>query len=149
MPERDRSIARTHISQDLTITGTLLTDGVIEVSGAVEGNICAREVIVNPGALFRGEIVADMVTFTGRGTGRVTARSVRMSAGAQFTGDILHQSLGIEPGAEFEGAVLRKKDDASWSAISKTFEIDGVELTPAAQAAVAALKEEFDQVEAR
>ncbi|MCI4661271.1 MAG: polymer-forming cytoskeletal protein [Neomegalonema sp.] len=140
-----RTASTTHISSDLTVTGTILTDGAVEISGTVNGDICARSVIINPGAEFRGEIVAENVSLAGRGTGRITARSVAIKGTAHFKGDILHQSLSIEASAQFEGSVLRKTDEAAWEKISETFVIEGVELTPEAQAAVQALKSEFAQ----
>lgn len=132
------------IQEDLTITGMVMTDGAVEVHGTLLGDMFAKTVYVAPGALVRGDLVAEAVSVAGVHEGRVTARSVLLGSNARCKGAILHQRLTIEDGAEFEGSVLRKTDESAWSDISKTFEEPGVELTPEAQKAVDALRREFE-----
>lgn len=133
------------ISPDLKITGAMMTDGVIELNGEVEGPIYAREVQIGESARISGDLVAEKAVLNGPASGRITARLVHLKPGARFSGDIIHQKLIIDEGAEFEGAVHRKVDEAAWTEITKTFEEPGVELTDEAARAVAALKEEFLQ----
>ena len=139
--------SRTIISQDLVITGTILTDGEIEVNGTVEGDICARMVVIGGTATVQGEVVAENVSVSGTAQGRITARRILLRDGSHVQSDLIHQRLGIEEGAEFEGSVLRKKDDAAWEDITKTFDIPGVELTDDAARAVNALGSEFEQTQ--
>lgn len=133
----------TVIQRDLTITGAVMTDGVVELHGSLTGDLYAKRVLVGPGASMKGDIVSELVEVAGHVDGRVTARQVRLAPTARIKGAILHQRLAIEDGAEFEGNVLRKTDEKAWSEISKTFEIPGVDLTPEAKKAVDALKAEF------
>lgn len=133
----------TVIQRDLVVTGAVMTDGMVELHGKLTGDLFAKRVLIGPGALLKGDIVAENVEVAGEIDGRVTARLVRLAPTARIKGAILHQRLSIDDGAEFEGNVLRKTDEAAWAAISKTFEIPGVELTPEAQTAVNALKAEF------
>lgn len=136
---------KTIIQRDLTITGAILTDGAVEVHGVLNGDMFAKSVLIGPGATVKGDLVAENVEIAGLAEGRVTARVVRLAPNARYKGAILHQRLMIEDGAEFEGSVLRKTDEAAWSDISKTFEIPGVELTDEAKRAVDALKAEFER----
>ena len=134
----------TVIQRDLNISGAVMTDGSVELFGALDGDLFAKTLMIGPGARFKGDVVAENVEISGMVDGRVTARTVRLGATAQVKGAILHQRLMIDDGAEFEGSVLRKTDEAAWTEISKTFEIPGVELTADAQRAVDALKREFE-----
>lgn len=134
----------TVIQRDLTVSGAVMTDGSVELHGTLNGDMFAKHVLIGPGATMKGDVVAENVEIAGVADGRVTARVVRLAPNARFRGAILHQRLMIEDGAEFEGSVLRKTDEAAWTEISKTFEIPGVELTDDAQRAVDALKREFD-----
>lgn len=134
--------AVTVLQRELKISGSILTDGEIEFHGQIDGVICAKGVVVGPGASFVGEIVAESVVVAGNAKGRITARKIRLSDGSNFDGDLIYQRLAIEDGAEFEGSVLRKKDDSAWEDITKTFDIPGHELTNEAARAVQALKEE-------
>lgn len=132
----------TVLQRELKITGTILTDGEIEFHGQIDGVICAKGVVIGSGAEFKGDVIAESATISGHATGRITARLIRLCDGAEFEGDLIYQRLAIEEGAEFDGTVLRKKDDADWVDITRTFEIPGVELTTEAARAVRALQEE-------
>ena len=140
---RDRG-SRTVIQKDVAVKGALLTDGEVELNGLVEGAICAKVVEIGVNAKLKGEIVAESAIVNGRVEGRITARMIRLAAGAHILGDLIHQRLAIEDGAEFEGQVLRKRDDEAWVDITRTFEIEGVELTEEAERAVKALSDELD-----
>lgn len=137
--------APTVIQQDMVLTGMILTDGAVELHGVLDGDICAKGFTLGSTGMLKGDVVAEEVAIAGEGEGRITARKVRLGAGARYRGDILHQRLSVEDGAEFEGAVLRKTDEAAWSEITKTFETPGVELTDEAVRAVNALKAEFEK----
>ena len=132
----------TVLQRELRIEGTILTDGEIEFHGEIEGMICAKGVVIGAGASFKGEIIAESAIVSGMATGRITARLIRLADGSEFEGDLIYQRLAIEEGAEFDGSVLRKKDDSAWTDITKTFEIPGVELTTDAARAVRQLQEE-------
>ncbi|MBX2855080.1 MAG: polymer-forming cytoskeletal protein [Rhodobacteraceae bacterium] len=133
---------RTVLQRELRITGSILTDGEIEFHGEVDGVVCAKGVTIGSGARFKGEIIAENATIAGHAAGRITARKIRLAEGSEFEGDLIYQRLAIEEGAEFDGNVMRKKEDSAWVDITKTFEIPGVELTPDAARAVQALREE-------
>lgn len=135
----------TVIQREMELSGLILTDGAIELYGSHTGDVCAKGFTLGDTGVLKGDIVAEEVVISGHGEGRITARRVRLSAGARYRGDILHQRLSVEDGAEFEGAVLRKTDESAWAEISKTFETPGVELTEAAVKAVDALKAEFEK----
>ena len=98
------------LSQDLTITGNLVTTGDIQVEGAVEGDIRAHLLTVGETATIRGEIVADDVVVNGRVVGRVRGVKVRLTSSARVEGDIIHKTIAIESGAHFEGSVQRSDD---------------------------------------
>lgn len=137
-------VQTTVIQEDLTITGSVMTDGAVEVHGTLNGDMFAKSVMIGRTASVKGDLVAEQVEISGTAQGRVTARKVRLAPSSKYKGAILHQRLMIEDGAEFEGSVLRKTDEAAWTEISKTFETPGVDLTPEAKKAVEALKREFE-----
>lgn len=138
-------MAPTVIQRDMVLKGMILTDGAVELHGVIDGDVCAKSFTLGDAGSLRGDVVAEQVQIAGEGQGRITARQVRLGSGARYQGDILHQRLSIEDGAEFEGAVLRKTDEAAWAEISKTFDTPGVELTEEAIRAVDALKAEFER----
>ncbi|MEM9851392.1 MAG: polymer-forming cytoskeletal protein [Pseudomonadota bacterium] len=98
------------LSEDLTITGNLETTGDIEVKGTIKGDIRAHLLTVGEGATVEGEVVADDVVVNGRVVGRVRGLKVRLTSQAKVDGDIIHKTIAIESGAQFEGSVNREED---------------------------------------
>jgi cytoskeletal protein CcmA (bactofilin family) len=98
-----RSTAPSIISADLTVTGTLVSNGDIQIDGIVEGDVRSIGLVIGEKAQVNGEILADDITVRGRVTGRIRARKVQLSATSHVEGDILHEAFAVEAGAFFEG----------------------------------------------
>lgn len=142
-PRPSASAMPSLFSSDLKVTGSIMTDGEVELNGPVDGVVYAKRVTIGATGDFKGDVVAEFAVIDGPATGRITARHVHLRSKARFNGDLIHQKLVIDEGAEFEGAVHRKVDETAWTDITKTFDEPGVELTDDAAKAVEALKREF------
>ncbi|MES0385671.1 MAG: polymer-forming cytoskeletal protein, partial [Hyphomicrobium sp.] len=66
---------------------------VISKDGSVTGKVCAEKIDVRGGV-----------------TGSIRALTVALHETAKVDGDIVHQTLSISEGAEFDGRVQRTKD---------------------------------------
>ena len=98
-----RSTAPSIISADLTVTGTLVSNGDIQIDGIVEGDVRSAGLVIGEKAEIHGEVLADDLTVRGRVIGRIRARKVQLSATSHVEGDILHEAFAVEAGAFFEG----------------------------------------------
>ena len=58
------------ISSGLSIVGTIVGEGTLEIFGHVEGEVHASTVQIGDGAQVEGDIVAEELTIGGRVTGR-------------------------------------------------------------------------------
>lgn len=95
------------VSANLRITGDLVSDGDIQVEGAIKGNVKSRMLTVGESGSVNGEIVADQLVVAGTVVGKIKARTITFGPSATVTGDVAHESLGIEAGARFEGQCKR------------------------------------------
>ena len=85
-----RSAAPSIISADLTVTGTLVSNGDIQIDGVVDGDVRSVGLVIGEKAEIHGEILADDITVRGRVIGRdqglflvrIAAGVVRVNAGA-------------------------------------------------------------------
>lgn len=99
-----RPLAPSIVSADLTVQGTLISGGELQVDGRVEGDIRAAALVVGDNAVILGDISAEELTVRGRVEGNIRARKVQLCATCHVEGTILHEALSIEAGAFFEGS---------------------------------------------
>lgn len=95
------------ISEDLTITGNLQSEGEIQIDGKVIGDIQSHDLLVGDTAHIKGEVVAEAIRVHGKVVGQIKARNVSLAKSAHVVGDILHDNLSIETGAFLEGHCKR------------------------------------------
>jgi len=98
------------LSNDLMIKGNVTTSGDIQIEGTIEGDVRAHLLTVGDSATIKGEIAADDVVVNGRVIGRLRGLKVRLTSSAKVEGDIIHKTIAIESGAQFEGTVQRQDD---------------------------------------
>ena len=95
------------ISKDMRIVGSVESRGDLQIDGTIDGDVTSRGVTVSEGAIVRGSVSADSVRIGGTVKGGLNAKSVTLARTAKVEGDIVHQSLSIEMGANFEGQCKR------------------------------------------
>lgn len=91
------------ISADLTVVGTLISSGDLQVDGRVEGDIRAGALVIGEQASIQGDVYAEDAIIRGHIEGGIRAKKVQLCATSHVEGDILHEALAIEAGAFFEG----------------------------------------------
>ena len=91
------------ISAELTVRGTLVSAGDIQVDGRVDGDIRATALVIGEKASIVGDVYAEEATIRGRVEGSIRARKVHLCATCRVEGNILHEALSVEAGAFFEG----------------------------------------------
>jgi cytoskeletal protein CcmA (bactofilin family) len=99
-----------HIGEDLTIVGNLVSKGEVHIDGQIQGDLHAANVIIGENARITGGIVADEVIVRGGVSGSIRGRRVVLQSSSRVEGDVFHQQLGIEQGAYFEGKSRRVAD---------------------------------------
>jgi cytoskeletal protein CcmA (bactofilin family) len=105
-----KSKAPSILSADLTVHGSLVSDGEVQLDGNVEGDVRASALTIGEDATVVGEVVAETVTIRGKVKGSVRARQVQLTATARMEGDIIHSTLAVESGAYFDGHCKRSSD---------------------------------------
>ena len=98
------------ISADMRLIGDLVSQGVVQIDGTVEGDIRAKSLLVGETADIKGEILAETVRVHGRIDGQIKARVVHLARTAHVAGDVWHESLSIETGAFIEGNCKRMNE---------------------------------------
>ena len=86
----------TIIAEGLKIVGSVTAEGLVEVSGHIEGDLHCTSLIISPKASISGGVEADRVVVNGRVEGPIRGGEVLLKRRAHVVGDIQHQSLAIE-----------------------------------------------------
>jgi len=108
-PKPRKSIATmpSIVSEGLHIAGNLFSDGDVQVDGRVEGDVQGRNITVGATGTVVGKIIADEAMISGAVNGEIRARAVVLTRTAKVASDVTQESLSIEAGAVFEGAIRR------------------------------------------
>jgi len=115
---RGSKVAPSILSQDLSVSGQIVSSGDVQIEGVLEGDLRSHAVTIGEKARVTGEIAGELVTVRGFVTGTIRARQVHLCASCHVVGDIYHEALAIETGAHLDGVVRREKDPLANASIS-------------------------------
>lgn len=103
----NRKSAPSVISSDLNILGNMISDGLLDINGRIEGNVKAEEVTIRVNGVITGDVVAETIHVFGKVVGLVKAKQVHLYASSHVEGVIMHESIAIEDGAFIDGKFKR------------------------------------------
>lgn len=118
-----RNAAPSIISSDMNIMGNIITDGVVDVDGNIEGNIRASYITIRKDGLVQGDLYADEIHVYGQVKGLVRAKDVHLFASSKVEGTIMHEILSMEEGACVDGKF--KRTDRNYMEDKMDFSEDG------------------------
>ena len=102
-PSDNKNRTLSIISANLRINGNVVTDGVIQLDGIVDGDVVCDDLTLGESAVINGSIQGSSIRISGTVNGEIAARNVEITRTAKVTGDISHTSLMIEAGAFVQG----------------------------------------------
>ena len=113
----DKSI----IGNDLKIIGQgglrIISRGILQIDGEIEGDVQAAEVIIGAQGKVTGLVAGHQVTVSGKVSGAICAKTVTLQSTSEMEGDIHHMAFAIEQGAVFEGRSRRAGNEADLNAV--------------------------------
>ncbi len=113
-PARARGAQRNRgpsiIAADLHIVGNVGTDGELHVDGRIDGDVECRSVTIGPSGYVDGHVETREITIHGIIRGSIRARKVHLADGCRVVADVVHDVIGIDSGASFEGHCRRAAD---------------------------------------
>ncbi len=98
----------TIVSENTKITGDIMSDGIIHVDGAVEGDISCDELIIGVKGSVVGAVTANSLQLYGALKGKAVTDNLFVAKSAKLLGDAIHNTIAIEPGAYIDGHCIRQ-----------------------------------------
>lgn len=95
------------IAADLNVLGNIISDGVLDIDGKINGNVRCHTASIRPNGTVKGDVHAEIVHVYGAIEGVIKAKAVMLYATARVVGTIMHESLSIEDGAFVDGKFKR------------------------------------------
>ena len=95
------------IASNMSVLGNIISDGILDIDGQVDGNVRGHIVTVRPEGRIRGDVMAEEVYVHGTIDGLIKANAVTLYATAHVTGTVMHESLTVEDGAAIDGKLKR------------------------------------------
>ena len=103
----------TIISSNTKVKGDIISDGILQIDGEVEGDVTCSELVIGTKGMVAGCVkVQDMQLF-GTLRGKAIVDSLFVSKSAKLVGDATHNSIAIEPGAYIDGHCMRASTEKS------------------------------------
>jgi len=106
-PSARKALACSLIAENVSLDGNLVSDGDVQLDGAVRGDLTVAHLSVGETGHIEGAVTAEAVEVRGHVAGTITAKTVRLYASARVDGDITHSQLAVEPGAQFAGRSVK------------------------------------------
>lgn len=115
MPQLPEPHTNTVIAKDLTVSGTLRGDGVVQIEGRVEGEVSLKGyVIVSATGVIKGPIEADVIRIAGNVEGNIIAHDhLRLEKTGSVVGDVTTVSFVVEDGGRLNGRTTMVREASS------------------------------------
>jgi cytoskeletal protein CcmA (bactofilin family) len=102
-----RGMTPSVIAADMNVLGNVISDGMLDIDGKIEGNVRCHTVSIRENGRVKGDVIAEVVHVYGVVEGLLKATSVMLYSSAKVTGTVMHESLTIEDGAFIDGKLKR------------------------------------------
>lgn len=114
IPELPEPRSNTVIAKDLTVTGKLNGEGVVQIEGTVEGEVNLKGyVIVTPTGKVKGPVEADVIRVAGQVEGNLISHDhVQLERTGTINGDVTTVSFVIENGGRLNGRTTMLPEQA-------------------------------------
>ncbi len=105
MNQNQNQTAKTIISEDVEISGSIKCVSNVELNGKLNGDLtCGGSVLIGGTATVKGNVTVESVLVHGQVTGNIIARDrIDLKPTARITGDIKARRLTVEDGVMFVG----------------------------------------------
>lgn len=124
IPDLPEPRGSTIIARDVSVTGRISGEGVVQIEGSVEGEVSLKGyVIVTATGRVKGPVEADVIRVAGQVEGTLTSRDhVQLERTGTIEGDVTTVSFVIENGGRLNGRTTMVQAQAA-----STPHVDGLE----------------------
>lgn len=102
------------VGEGVTLNGTFTVPDSASISGNIEGEITARELILTSTAVIRGKVTADVIDLRGEIYDTLIAKkSLFIRSTGKVVGTVQYAEIEIEKGGELQGTMQKIEPPAA------------------------------------
>ncbi len=104
------------VGEGVKLTGNVVVPDIASISGTIEGEITAREILVGSTGVLKGKVTADVVDVRGEIHDNLTAnKSLFIRSTGKVVGTVQYTEIEIEKGGDLQGNLLKSANGNSAS----------------------------------
>lgn len=103
------------VGEGVKLIGTFVVPDIASISGTIEGELTAREILVGSTGVLKGKVTAEVVDVRGEIHDNLSAKkSLFIRSTGKVIGTVQYAEIEIEKGGDLQGNLL--KSDSGYSA---------------------------------
>ncbi len=104
------------VGEGVVLNGTFVVPEIASISGSIDGEITARELIVASTGIIKGKVTADIIDLRGEIHDTLTARkSLFIRSTGKAVGNVQYAEIEMEKGGDLQGSLQKIDADGSFS----------------------------------
>lgn len=108
------------VGEGVKLSGNFIVPNISSISGTIDGDLTAREVLVGPTGTVTGNVIADMVEVRGEIRESVTSnKALFVRSTGKVIGTIRYAEIEIEKGGDVQGNLNKIDTEAKLESVPK------------------------------
>jgi cytoskeletal protein CcmA (bactofilin family) len=104
------------VGEGVKLVGNFVVPDIASISGTIEGEITAREILVGSTGIIKGKVTAEVVDVRGEIHDNLTAnKSLFIRSTGKVIGTVQYAEIEIEKGGDLQGNLLKSANGHSAS----------------------------------
>ena len=102
------------VGEGVTLSGKFAVPNIASISGQIDGELSAREVLVGATGVVRGKVTADILDIRGEvHQDLISKKSLFVRSSGRVIGNISYTEIEIEKGGNIQGTLTRLDSNGS------------------------------------
>ena len=102
------------VGEGVTPKGNFVVPDIASISGTIEGDLTAREILIGPTGVLKGNIVAEIIDIRGEAYENISAKkSLFIRSSGKVTGNVEFSEIEVEKGGNLQGTLTKINGSSS------------------------------------
>lgn len=103
------------VGEGVKLTGTFVVPDIASISGTIEGELSAREIIVGSSGVLKGKISAEVVDVRGEIHESLhSKKSLFIRSTGKISGSVQYSEIEIEKGGDLQGTLIKTEGSSNF-----------------------------------